>query len=165
MAALGFLTAADSSAIPESEVRDMAQAAAILSESAASAPPSASLKDRLMSRIGAFETIRPIADIRPYDGAWIDTGVPGVDMKRLFRDRQTGRTTLLLRMAPGAHFPAHHHGDDEQCWVIKGDVRFGDLVYEEGDFVVMGKNSTHPEIHSANGNVLLLIAGHNEFMK
>ena len=47
---------------------------------------------------------------------------------------------------------------------MKGDVCFGDLVYEEGDFVVMGKHTNHPEIHSVHGNVLLLVAGRTEFL-
>ena len=46
---------------------------------------------------------------------------------------------------------------------MKGDVRFGDLVYEEGDFVVMGTGTDHPEIHTMGGATLLLVAGHTEF--
>ena len=48
--------------------------------------------------------------------------------------------------------------------MLKGDIRFGELVYEEGDFVVMGKDTDHPEIHTVNGNLLLLVAGRTEFL-
>jgi len=165
LAALGFLTPREAAAAHPREVRAMENAAALLAGNVRPVTPSPDLKSRLLSRVSAWETLKPMADVRPHDGGWTSTGLPGVDMRKLFRDPQTGRTTLLLRMEPGVSFPAHHHGDDEQCLVLKGDIRFGDLVYEEGDFVVMGKSTTHPEIHTVGGNLLLLVAGHNEFVQ
>jgi len=143
---------------------DTAQAAALLAESAAPAAPAPSVKSRLMSRVAAYQQVKPIADVRHNEPRWMPYGAQGVEVKPLFIDAQTGRSTVLLRMAPGARLPAHHHHDVEQCLVVKGDVRFGDLVYEEGDFVVMEKHTDHPEIHSADGNLLLLVAGRTEFL-
>lgn len=128
------------------------------------APP-ASLKQRLMTGVASYETLKPLADVRSYDSGWAGSGVPGVEIKRLFHDAHTGRTTLLLRMEPGARFPAHLHHDDEQCMVLRGDIGWGELVYREGDFVVMGKATTHPEIHTVEGNLLLIVAGKNEFAR
>jgi len=34
----------------------------------------------------------------------------------------------------------------------------------QGDFVVMANETTHPAIHSVHGNLLLIVAGHNEFV-
>ena len=85
-------------------------------------------------------------------------------MRQLYLDRDAGRTTMLLRMAPGARLPAHRHGADEQCLVVSGDIRQGEVVYREGDFVVMGKDSHHPEIYTEGGNVLLLVMGRNELI-
>lgn len=48
--------------------------------------------------------------------------------------------------------------------VLRGNVRWQDLVCEEGDFVVMGRESDGPEIHSVNSNLLLLVAGRNEYI-
>ena len=117
-----------------------------------------------MSSVAAYQSVKPIADVRRNESTWVPYGAPGIDIKPLFKDDATGRTTVLLRMAPGARLPAHHHHDVEQCLVVKGDVCFGDLMYQEGDFVVMGKGTHHPEIHSVHGNVLLLVAGRTEFM-
>jgi anti-sigma factor ChrR (cupin superfamily) len=136
-----------------------------LGDLAAPVPAAPELKLRLMARVADFETLKPIADVRPHDGSWRPAGAPGVEVKVLFQDKGTGRTTMLVRMQPGAKLPAHRHGDDEQCLVLQGDVRWRDLVYEEGDFVVMGSGSDHPEVHSLNGNLLLLIAGHNEYQR
>ena len=164
LAALGLLTPEETADLKPGEVAEMAEAAALLAENVPLAAPSPAVKNRLMSRVAAWESLKPLADVRPYDGLWINGGAPGVDIRRLFRDKATGRTTMLLRMEPGVSFPAHYHHDDEQCYVLKGDVRWGDLVYEEGDFVAMAENTTHPVIHSAGGNLLLIIAGNNEFV-
>jgi anti-sigma factor ChrR (cupin superfamily) len=138
--------------------------AVLLAEATAPVAPAAGLKSRLMSQVAAYESVKPIADVRSNESTWIPYGAPGIDIKPLFHDEATGRNTVLLRMAAGARLPAHHHHDVEQCLVVQGDVCFGDLVYKEGDFVVMGKHSHHPEIHSVHGNVLLLVAGRTEFL-
>lgn len=128
------------------------------------APPAA-LKQRLLAGVANYEALKPLADVRSYDEGWAGSGVPGVEVRKLFHDTGTGRNTLLLRMEPGARFPAHLHHDDEQCLVIRGDIGWGELVYREGDFVVMGRATTHPEIHTVDGNLLLIVAGKNEFVR
>jgi hypothetical protein len=149
---------------PPKLVRSLQETAAVIAESVPPVAPPRSLKERLMSRVANYEVLKPIADVRPHDGVWVSAGTPGVDVKPLFVDKATGRTTMLVRMQPGARLPAHRHHDDEQCMVLRGDVRWRDIVYEEGDFVVMGNESEHPEVTSVNGNLLLIIAGRNEYI-
>lgn len=163
LAALGLLPPREAAEVSEELVNRMRQAASLLAESVAPIPPPPSLKDRLMKRIANYHTMKPLADVRSHDDTWKLSGIPGVDIKPLFKDKQTGISTYLLRMEPGSHLPAHYHHDVEQCLVLKGDIRWDELVYEEGDFVVMGKDTPHPELHTVYGNILLLMAGHNEF--
>ncbi len=165
LAALGMLPVADQAGAPRELVQEMAEAAALLAEIVEPVPPPSSIRDRLLTRVGNYEALKPLADVRGYDDNWIESGLPGVDMKILFRDKKLRRTTMLLRMAPGAQLPAHHHHDDEQCLVVSGDVRWGELVYREGDFVVMGNATTHPVVTTTAGNLLLLVAGHNEYVQ
>jgi anti-sigma factor ChrR (cupin superfamily) len=162
---LGLLTPSDLAGIPAPDIANLAAAASLLAESAPPVTPEPSVKSRLMSRVTDWEALKPLADVRSYDGKWVYGGAPGVEIRKLFRDRATGRTTMLLRMDPGVRFPSHYHHDDEQCFVISGDIRWGDAVYQGGDFVVFSKSTTHPEIHSVSGNLLLLVAGHNEFVQ
>lgn len=135
-----------------------------IADSVEPSPPPAELKRRLLARVTAYESLKPLADVRSEEGEWRNIGAPGVEMRRLFRDAQTGRSTMLIRMDPGARIPSHFHTDDEQCLVLEGDIGWGELVYRKGDFVVMGKATTHPEIQTREGNLLLLIAGRNEFV-
>ncbi|MES1257962.1 MAG: cupin domain-containing protein [Acidobacteriota bacterium] len=165
LAALGFLTPSEAANVAPEAVAEMTEALALLSETVPRVPPAPAAKERLMSRVAAWQALRPLAEVRACDGAWISAGVPGVDLRPLFPDKQTGRTTMLMRMEPGASFPAHYHADDEQCYVLQGDIRWGPVAYEEGDFVVMAKHTTHPEIRSERGNLLLIIAGRNELIR
>lgn len=164
LAGLGLLSPWEASNVPPQEAQRMAAAAAMLAETVTPAPPRPSLKSRLMDRVADFETLKPIADVRPYDGRWVSFGSPGVDYRTLFEDKRASRYTFLVRMAPGSRLAAHHHGDDEQCYVVEGDIRWGNVVYEQGDFIAMGKDTTHPEIFSEKGNLLLIVAGRNEFV-
>jgi anti-sigma factor ChrR (cupin superfamily) len=143
---------------------ELPEAARLLAESVAPVAPRPALKERLMARVAQFDQLKPAADIRHDEGAWVATEIPGVAIKQLFTDTSKRTATLLMRMDPGARYPAHNHQGAEQCLVLKGDVRWGDLVYEEGDFLVMGKGSHHPEITSVHGNLLLLVSGGLEFV-
>ena len=143
---------------------EKAALAAVLAETLEPAPPRPALRARLTARIAEYEAVKPLADIRSYDAGWTSAGAPGVEIRQLFRDKATGRATVLIRMEPGATFPAHRHGDDEQCFVLSGDIGFGELVYRQGDFVVMGKGTDHPEIRTRQGNMLLIVAGRNELI-
>ena len=163
MAALDLAPPSEAASVPQDLVADMRQAAWLLAESLTPVPPGPALKSRLLSRVAQFEQLRPVADVRRNEEYWVNSGVPGIDIKQLFKEKETGRSTYLVRMEPGKRLPAHYHHDAEQCLVLKGDIAWGDIVYEEGDFIVMGKGTHHPEIHTVNGNLLLLISGHNEF--
>jgi anti-sigma factor ChrR (cupin superfamily) len=163
LAALGFLSPGEAMATPRMAIVHMSEAAALLAESVAPMAPAPSLKGRLLSRVADFELLKPVADVRRDENTWVHSGMPGIDIKPLFKESATGRNTYLVRMEPGARMAPHHHGDIEQCLVVKGDVRWGSLVFEEGDFMVMGKDTAHPEVHTVNGVIMLIISGHNEF--
>jgi hypothetical protein len=163
LAALGFLPPREAITAPRRAIVQMQEAAALLAEAVPPVAPAPLLRDRLLTRIAAFEQLRPIADVRRDEDTWIHSGMPGIDIKTLFQEPAISRSTYLVRMQPGARLPGHRHGDIEQCLVLEGDIRWGDLAYEKGDFVVMDKGTEHPEIYTVHGNVLLLIAGHNEF--
>jgi quercetin dioxygenase-like cupin family protein len=53
---------------------------------------------------------------------WSPLDFPGVSMRVLYADQDTGATTVLTRMAPGAVIPAHLHTTaDETVYVLEGD--------------------------------------------
>ncbi|MGI9433705.1 MAG: cupin domain-containing protein [Geminicoccaceae bacterium] len=58
---------------------------------------------------------------------WQATPFPGIDIKVLMQNQDTGLLTALTRFAPGAMLPLHEHTDLEQSFVLEGS-----LVDDEG---------------------------------
>ena len=164
LAALGLAGPDEVASVPRELVAELRHAASLIAESVVPVPPAPALKSRLLSHVAQFEQLKPVADVRRNEENWVATGIPGVAVRQLFTDSSTRTQTMLLRMDPGVSYPAHNHHGAEQCLVLKGDVRWGDLVYEEGDFLVMGQGSHHPEIHTVHGNLLLLVSGGLQFV-
>jgi predicted ChrR family anti-sigma factor len=90
------------------------------------------------------------------EGRWEQTGVAGVEVRRLFVDRTSDRVTMLVRMAAGSSYPGHRHGGAEECYVLQGDLRVGDLHMRAGDYQRAKGGSRHP-VQTTEGGCLLLI--------
>ena len=94
---------------------------------------------------------------RAADSAWNATGVAGIEVRRLSTDPDSASVTMLVRMAPGARFPAHEHGGPEECYVLEGDLQVGDeLEMRAGDFQRCETGSRHPEQWTRGGCLLFL---------
>jgi anti-sigma factor ChrR (cupin superfamily) len=121
------------------------------------------LPDRLLARIEA-EIDAPMAaeeaaiTVRADEGRWLPYR-PGIDIKLLWQSPELGRQSLLMRIAPGALYEAHDHDDDEECYVLEGDVSFGPLTLRAGDYHVALRGGAHPTGSSQHGALLLLTTG------
>lgn len=93
--------------------------------------------------------------IRADEGVWKEVA-PGITVKQLWSDPSSGRQAVLARCAPGAVFPGHAHGHDEECLVLEGEIRFGELLLRRGDFHLARAGSEHPSAVSATGCLLYL---------
>jgi anti-sigma factor ChrR (cupin superfamily) len=130
--------------------------------------PDPGLKGRLMQRIAA-EAARAFEEpeagvfvLRGGRGNWRRAPWPGVSYQQLYVDQHTGYATSLLKLEPGAQYPAHHHAGVEQCWVIEGKVRIGAIEIEAGDFEYAAADTDHGIVQSDTGCVLLIIASRND---
>ncbi len=72
--------------------------------------------------------------LRADEGAWQDAGVEGIQIRMLYRDHEQRRYTALVRMEPHAVYAEHTHQDAEECFVLEGDLRVGDLLLRQGDY-------------------------------
>jgi len=89
---------------------------------------------------------------------WQPTPFPGVQMRLLNIDRDAGTYTTLLRLEAGGRLPSHVHEGAEECLVLEGDLRDGDLVLHAGDYQRSPAGSVHGELMSAAGCVALIRA-------
>lgn len=92
------------------------------------------------------------------DGAWEETGIPGITLRRLFVDRARNQITMLVRMAPGTSYPRHIHDGPEECYVVSGDLHVGDAVLRAGDYQRAEPESLHGVQWTEGGCELFLVS-------
>lgn len=141
------------------EVESLHKTLTSLLEAAPDAEPPDDLGERLFARIRrrSGETIERAAEAR-----WENLPIPGVSRRLLFSDRVKGRETFILRMDPGTQLPKHGHGGTEECYVLDGDVRDGDLLMTAGDFSRYEAGTRHGPLVTKEGCLLLISAATGE---
>ena len=147
----------DGCAVCVAEVRAFEETAALLPLGSSASPAPDQVREKLFARVRSNET-PAVHLVRSGDGAWASLGMPGVTAKTLFHESPVGNTTLLIRMQPGAVIPPHRHAAVEHCYVLEGDLHFGDLVMHTGDYHCAVGDTTHETSHTENGCLLLIIA-------
>ncbi|MEF2975520.1 cupin domain-containing protein, partial [Pseudomonas aeruginosa] len=60
-------------------------------------------------------------------------------------------------MAPGTVVDTHAHDIDEECYVISGDIAFGQEALGPGDFHVAPAGSRHGHVSSRGGCLCLIV--------
>ena len=85
---------------------------------------------------------------------WEKTRFPGVEIKVLMQDAETGMTTSLTRLAPGAELPDHTHVGIEQTFVLEGTLEDSEGAVTSGNFVWRPAGSRH--VASSTDGCLLL---------
>jgi quercetin dioxygenase-like cupin family protein len=138
-----------------------------LAESVAGAMPGAHVKQRLLASL-VRAAVPPIpagfAVRSAAERDWLPHPVAGIKMKVLSMNRARGYATLLLDVAPGTRFPAHHHSGDEECYVISGSVFSLGLKFGPGDFLHADAGTEHGELWTEEGATVLLVVEPEDYM-
>lgn len=95
--------------------------------------------------------------VRATESGWIEL-FPGVHVRKLRSDRQRRTVTSLLRLAPGAVYPGHHHQGAEESFVVSGSCRFGTIDLGQGDFIRIEPGGGHGDVTTAEGCLLLVVS-------
>ena len=74
---------------------------------------------------------------------WKPTRFPGIEIKVLMEDPDTGLQTVLTRMAPGTVLTDHMHVQIEQSWVLEGSLVDHEGEVTAGNFVWRPAGSRH----------------------
>ncbi|HEX9452304.1 MAG TPA: cupin domain-containing protein [Burkholderiales bacterium] len=85
---------------------------------------------------------------------WRPTAFPGIEIKVLLEDKNTGLMTSLTRMAPGAVLPLHEHVGIEQTYVLEGRLVDDEGEVRAGQYVWRPAGSVH--VATAPEGALLL---------
>jgi quercetin dioxygenase-like cupin family protein len=110
------------------------------------------VRSRVMKRIAADSM--PLHLTIPADGGGWHRFLPGVERKVL--NEQEGVMSYLLKFAPGAVLPAHRHPHDEECVVLEGRLRIGDLALGPGGFHMVRAGVLDADSTTDEGCVIFL---------
>ncbi|NGZ87939.1 cupin domain-containing protein [Duganella aceris] len=72
---------------------------------------------------------------------FVETGFPGIRAASVWGENGSGAD--FIEFKAGARFPRHDHEGPEQILVVKGRIRFGELVLAEGDYMTIGHGEEH----------------------
>ncbi len=126
-----------------------------LSESAPAMPPPDDLFMNIETELDTPGT-SDIETLKAADGRWIDQG-QGVWCK-VSASLPDGKRVYFLRCFPGAVLPAHTHSGWEYAVVLEGSYQIEGRTIRAGDAQLSAANSTHPEITTDAGCLLLVVA-------
>jgi quercetin dioxygenase-like cupin family protein len=136
-----------------------------LAELACDAAPSPAVRSQLMAWLrGGAPTPAGFVFRLALDDDWLPHPVPGIRMKVLAMNRRNGYATLLLDVAPGTRFPAHHHDGDEECYVLSGSVNTFGRRLGPGDFLHADAGTDHGELWTDEGAQVLLVVLPEDYM-
>jgi anti-sigma factor ChrR (cupin superfamily) len=104
------------------------------------------------------EMLGPLASryVTVADLPWKPTPCPGIDMKILLEDRDTGLLTALFRWQPGAELGLHEHVEVEQTFVLEGSLVDDEGEVTAGNYVWRPKGNRHVA-RSPNGALVLSV--------
>src|SRR5580658_2596353 len=85
---------------------------------------------------------------------WKPTPCPGIDMKVLMEEPETGLLTALFRWQPGAELGLHEHVEIEQTFVLEGSLVDEEGEVTAGNYVWRPKGNRHTA-RSPNGALVL----------
>lgn len=127
--------------------------------------PRPDVKERLMEALAVASVPRGFSfRFAAPDTDWLPHPVPGIRMKVLALNRAAGYATLLLDVAPGTRFPPHHHGGDEECYVVSGSLYTCDRRMEAGDFLHADANTDHGELFTEDGCRVILVVPPDDYI-
>ena len=135
-----------------------------LADAAGVDAPGPAVRQRLMQRVRAATEPAGFTFTWSADSRWMPHPVAGIRMKVLALNRQRHYATLLLDVAPGTRFPAHHHGGAEECYVISGSLFTCGRRLGAGDFVHADANTDHGELFTEEGCQVILVVPPEEHL-
>ena len=88
-------------------------------------------------------------------GDWVDAA-PGLKIKVMHEIPELKRFTFMAWLDAGAEYVDHDHGQDEEIYMIEGDLIIGDVILGPGDFHVAKVGKHHPTHRTKTGCICLI---------
>jgi quercetin dioxygenase-like cupin family protein len=120
--------------------------------------PTRSLQGRLALRIAEETGKKPVL---PAGQQWSEPGweqvAPGIECKLLATDTARDRVSMLVRLAPGARYPAHIHAGVEELHLLDGELWIDERKLNPGDYNYGAPGASDALVWSETGCTCVLI--------
>jgi anti-sigma factor ChrR (cupin superfamily) len=132
--------------------------------------PTASLQARLALRI-AEETGKPpvLPPTRQGEPTWSEPEweqvAPGIECKLLAADAERHRVSMLVRLAPGASYPAHTHAGVEELHLLDGELWIDERKLVPGDYNYGAPGASDERVWSETGCTCLLVTSTKDILR
>jgi anti-sigma factor ChrR (cupin superfamily) len=128
--------------------------------------PPTSLQARLAQRI-AEETGKPVAP--PSAPGWSEPEweqvAPGIECKLLANDGERHRVSMLVRLAPGARYPAHTHAGIEELHLLDGELWIDERKLLPGDHNHGAPGAADERVWSETGCTCVLVTSTKDVLR
>lgn len=183
-AALYALSALDGDEVPDfeahltsgcplcsEEVRSFSSVATDIGRSALPQTPRSALRTRVLERVAAESRTahQPVLTLeggllfaRTAQIPWQPGRTAAIESKILFRDADRSYSTCLVRMEPGATYPAHRHTDTEELYLLDGDLLVSGILMHRGDYCRAEPGSVHSDISTHGGCLFISMASERD---
>jgi anti-sigma factor ChrR (cupin superfamily) len=128
--------------------------------------PTISLQERLALRIAEETGNQPVL---PPAGQWSDPEweqvAPGIQCKLLATDTERHRVSMLVRLAPGASYPAHTHAGVEELHLLDGELWIDGRKLVPGEYNYGAPGAGDERVWSETGCTCVLITSTQDTLR
>jgi anti-sigma factor ChrR (cupin superfamily) len=128
--------------------------------------PPTSLQARLALRIAAETGKEPVPPPSPRwsEPEW-ERVAPGIECKLLATDDARQRVSMLVRLAPGASYPAHTHAGVEELHLLDGELWIDERKLVPGDYNYGTPGTADERVWSETGCTCVLITSTRDILR
>ena len=128
--------------------------------------PSPSLWGQLARRIAAETGEEPVVPTtrQPLEQEWKEVA-PGISCKLLASDTERDRVSMLVRLAPGVHYPPHSHAGVEELHLLHGELWINDRKLYPGDYNRAELGTADQRVWSETGCTCVLITSPGDVLR
>jgi quercetin dioxygenase-like cupin family protein len=128
--------------------------------------PPTPLQARLALRIAAETGKEPVPPPSPRwsEPEW-ERVAPGIECKLLATDDARQRVSMLVRLAPGASYPAHTHAGVEELHLLDGELWIDERKLVAGDYNYGAPGAADERVWSETGCTCVLITSTRDILR
>ena len=128
--------------------------------------PPTSLQGRLALRIAEETGKQPVPPLaRQWSEPEWEQVAPGIECKLLAADTERHRVSMLVRLAPGASYPAHTHAGVEELHLLDGELWIDGRKLVPGDYNYGAPGAVDERVWSETGCTCVLITSTKDVMR